>query len=283
LGDWRPTIEFFLGPFGCGKDLSEISAVDFSRSLERDVDAFCRQGFGTLLAKLASGLTVQLDSPVTSIDWGGRPVELRTTKGRLEAATVIVTASTNVLNAGKIRFSPELPRRQVDSLSRLKLGSYDRIALELPDNPLGLRTDELVFEKAIGPRTAALFANASGSTLCTVDVGGSFGRDLAAKGEAAMTAFALDWLGNLYGTDLKKVVKRTHATRWNEQPWAMGAFSAASPGGQLSRRALMDPLSNRLWFAGEAVHESLWGTVGGAWESGERAADSVIRQLGGRR
>src|SRR5439155_9896437 len=49
LGEWRSTIEFFLGPFGCGKELSEISALDFSRSSERDVDAFCRQGFGTLL------------------------------------------------------------------------------------------------------------------------------------------------------------------------------------------------------------------------------------------
>src|SRR5262249_42632355 len=39
LGEWRSTIEFFLGPFGCGKDLTEVSAVDFSRSAERDVDA----------------------------------------------------------------------------------------------------------------------------------------------------------------------------------------------------------------------------------------------------
>jgi hypothetical protein len=27
------------------------------------------------------------------------------------------------------------------------------------------------------------------------------------------------------------------------------------------------------------VHESLWGTVAGAWETGERAANSVINQL----
>jgi hypothetical protein len=27
----------------------------------------------------------------------------------------------------------------------------------------------------------------------------------------------------------------------------------------------------------------LWGTVGGAWESGERAADAVLRRLGGGR
>jgi len=38
-------------------------------------------------------------------------------------------------------------------------------------------------------------------------------------------------------------------------------------------------VGNRIYFAGEAAHETLWGTVGGAWESGERAADAVIKRL----
>jgi monoamine oxidase len=42
----------------------------------------------------------------------------------------------------------------------------------------------------------------------------------------------------------------------------------------------MEPLRDRLYFAGEAVHETLWGTVGGAWESGERAAEAVLRKMG---
>jgi monoamine oxidase len=54
---------------------------------------------------------------------------------------------------------------------------------------------------------------------------------------------------------------------------ALGAFSAAAPGGQPGRKVLMEPVRERLFFAGEAVHETLWGTVGGAWESGERAAE----------
>jgi monoamine oxidase len=283
LGEWRSTIEFFLGPFGCGKDLSEISALDFSRSSERDIDAFCRQGFGTLVTKLAAGLPVQLNNPVTAIEWGRRTaVEVVTARGRLTAPAAIVTASTNVLAARKIKFDPELPRRQLDALFKLKLGSYDHVTLELPGNPLGLRTDELVLEKSNGPRTASIFANASGSTLCMIDVGGSFGRDLADKGEKEMVAFALDWLTNLFGSDMKTVVQRRHATRWNEEPWVLGAFSAALPGGQSARRVLMEPL-NRMYFAGEAVHETLWGTVGGAWESGERAADAVLRLFGGRR
>ena len=54
----------------------------------------------------------------------------------------------------------------------------------------------------------------------------------------------------------------------------------ASPGGQWARKALSESLNERLWFAGEAVHETLWGTVGGAWEAGERAADAVIKRIG---
>src|SRR5262249_38163221 len=41
LSDWRQTIEFALGPFGCSKDLTEVSAIDFARAIERDSDAFC--------------------------------------------------------------------------------------------------------------------------------------------------------------------------------------------------------------------------------------------------
>jgi hypothetical protein len=41
----------------------------------------------------------------------------------------------------------------------------------------------------------------------------------------------------------------------------------------------MEPLRNRVFFAGDAVHEALWGTVGGAWESGTRAAEAVNRRV----
>src|SRR5262249_40695054 len=131
LGEWRSTIEFFLGPFGCGKDLSEVSALAFPRSPERHVDAFRRQGFGTLVTKLAAGLPVQLNAPVTAIEWGRKTaVEVATARGRLTAPAAIVTVSTNVLNARKIKFEPELPKRQVDAFSKLKLGSYEHRELE---------------------------------------------------------------------------------------------------------------------------------------------------------
>jgi hypothetical protein len=43
----------------------------------------------------------------------------------------------------------------------------------------------------------------------------------------------------------------------------------------------MEPVRERIFLAGEALHETMWGTVGGAWESGERAADFVLRRIAG--
>ena len=43
---------------------------------------------------------------------------------------------------------------------------------------------------------------------------------------------------------------------------------------------MMEPVRDRLYFAGEAVHEIQWGTVGGAWASGERAAEAILRRMG---
>jgi monoamine oxidase len=279
LGDWRATMEFVLGTFECGKGLDEVSAMDLARSAARDGNAFCREGVGTLLVKLADGLPIQLSTPVKTIDWSGRWIEVRLPRGDLRARAVIVTASTAVLAAGKIRFDPELPKRHVDAIGNLGLGSYDHVAIEFAGNPLGLDRDDFVFEKATGQRSAALLANISGSKLCFVDLAGKLGAGLAEEGEGAMVAFALDWLASLYGSAVKQAVRRAHATRWSKEPWVLGAASAAAPGGQWARRALAEPLRERLWFAGEAVHETLWGTVGGAWEAGERAAEAVLKKL----
>src|SRR4051812_1639947 len=282
LGEWQATVEFALGAYASGRDLREISALDFSKSAERDVAAFCRQGYGALLAKLAEGIPVEMDSPVAAVDTSrGARVEATVPRGMISGRYMICTASTNVLAAERIRFDKGLPKRQLDALAALKLGSLDYIALDLPGNPLGLQRDDLVFEKASGNRTAALLANVSGTSLSVIEVGGRFGRELTAQGDMAAVDFAVQWLADLFGNNVKSAVQRTQVTRWNNEPWVQGAVSTASPGGQWARAALREPVRERVYFAGEATHDTLWGTVGGAWESGERAADQVIRRLSG--
>jgi monoamine oxidase len=279
LFEWQSTVEFMLGPFATSKDLADVSAFDIARAVERDNGAFCRQGYGALLAKLGTGFGAQLSTPVEAILWGNK-FAVDTPKGNFIGKAIIVTVSTGVLTSDKIEFIPPLPKRQLDAASKLSLGSYDHIALEMPGNPLGLQKDDMVFERADGTKTAALLANVSGTDLHLVEVAGSFGRDLSAQGEDAMKAFAGDWLASLFGNNAKRAIKRSHATRWNADPLALGAMSAAGPGNADARKVLMEPLGGKVFFAGEAVHETQWGTVNGAWESGTRAAEAALRRLG---
>jgi len=279
LGDWAATAEFIFGANATGKDLREVSAIDRARAQDRNSAIGCRQGLGALIARLGEQIPLALATPASQIVWGGRDVAVDTPAGKIAARAAIVTVSSNVLAAGIIKFKPEIPKRQLDAAAKLSLGSYDRIALQLPGNPLGLARDDAIIEQSNSTRTALLSANIGGSSLCAIDVGGSFGRDLSGQGEKAMVAFAVEWLTKLFGSDAAAAVKKSSATRWNASPFALGAMSVALPGGQPSRKILTEPIGN-LFLAGEATHETLWGTVDGAWESGERAAEAALRKIG---
>jgi monoamine oxidase len=279
LGDWAGTTEFVLGAGFTGKDLKDVSVMDKARAQDRTAAIACRQGLGTLIARLGEQVPLALSTPASHVIWNGRDVTVETPAGRVAARAAIITVSSNVLAAGSIRFTPDMPKRQLDAAAKLSLGSYDRIALQLPGNLLGLGRDDVLIEQSNSTRTALMLANQAGSPLCTIDVAGSFGRDLAAQGEPAMTAFAREWLTKLFGSEVVSGVKKTSATNWNAAPYVLGAMSSAAPGWQPSRKILTEPVGC-LFLAGEATHETLWGTVDGAWESGERAADAALRKIG---
>ncbi len=279
LGDWAGTAEFVLGANATGKDLRDLSVVDKVHAQERNAAIACRQGLGTLIAKLGEQVPLALSTPANRVAWSGRDVSVETPAGKIAARAAIVTVSSNVLAAGNIKFTPDIPKRQLDAAAKLSLGSYDRIALQLPGNPLGLARDDIMIEQSHSTRTALLFANMGSSSLCTIDVAGSFGRDLSSQGEPAMVAFAMEWLTSLFGSEWTAAVKKTSTTRWNAAPFVLGAMSAAAPGTQPSRKVLAEPIGC-MFLAGEATHETLWGTVDGAWESGERAAEAALQRIG---
>src|ERR1017187_8238645 len=143
----------------------------------------CRQGLGTRFAKRGDRPRSPRSPPASRIAWSGRDVTVETPSGKIVARAAIVTVSSNVLSAGNIKFTPDIPKRQLDAAAKLSLGSFDRIALLLSGNPLGLARDDIIVEQSSSTRTALLFANMGSSSLCSIDVAGSFGRDLSAQGE----------------------------------------------------------------------------------------------------
>jgi len=151
----------------------------------------------TLIGKLAEGLPVVLSTPVTRIAWSGRDAQVETAAGTLTAKAVIVTASTNVLRSGRIRFAPDLPKRQQDAAAKLGLGSYDHIALEFSGNPLGLARDDVVMEQSSDRATGLLLANLGG-WRCARSMSRRVRRRAVGARRGGNGAFAQEWLTKLF-------------------------------------------------------------------------------------
>jgi monoamine oxidase len=281
LGDWRGTVAFVLGPLTAGKDLEEVSTVDLSRAEDRPDDVMLTDGTGALLTVATNPLAIELNTAVQRVDIGGRGrVELGTSRGTLTARTVIVTASTNVLASDRLRFSPSLPAPITAALGRLSLGTYERAIFELPGNPFRFGADERIIFKTDNAKAIMLHTRVGGSDLVYADLAGRFGRELASAGEAAVAGFIADEFTERFGGGTRQALGKIELTRWSKEPWVQGGSSAAVPGAAASRRALMEPIADRVFLAGEAAHETLWGTVAGAALSGERAASAALRYLG---
>ena len=219
LGDWAGTAEFVLGANFAGKDLKDVSAIDKARAQDRN----CRDrlpagpGHADREARRAAS-AVAVDARRAASAGATATPSVETPAGRIAARAAIITVSSNVLTAGNIKFAPDIPKRQLDAAARLSLGSFDHIALQLPGNPLGLRATTSSSSRAIRPGRRCCSPISGASSLCSIDVGGSFGRDLSAQGETAMVAFAMEWLTKLFGSDIASAVRKSSATRWNAAP-----------------------------------------------------------------
>ena len=69
---------------------------------------------------------------------------------------------------------------------------------------------------------------------------------------------------------------------WTEDRWSRGSYSHARPGRAGARAVLAKPIGDRLFFAGEATHATLYSTAHGAYLSGQTAAERAIRAIGAR-
>ena len=137
LGDWAATAEFVLGANATGKDLKDVSAIDKGCAQDRNAAIGCRQGLGTLIARLGEQVPLALSTPASRIVWSGRDVTVETPAARSPRAPPSSRCRAMCWSAGNIKFTPDIPKRQLDAAAKLSLGSYDHIALQMPGNPLG--------------------------------------------------------------------------------------------------------------------------------------------------
>lgn len=286
-GPWDATVSHWFSSIISGVEAERFSLRDYVATGLDGANLQVAEGFGTLVARLGEGLQVTLNAPVARLRWSGAGVTAEGPWGALQAAAAIVTVSTGVLAAQGIRFAPELPGEVQAAIAGLPQGLLSKIALRAAGpTRLGLGPFARLGRRVEGPgdHPMSWMLWPWGHDHAVGFIGGEAAWDLAREGAAAAEAFARAELARYFGAAevARTFVPGAVVTRWAEDPFFLGAYSHARVGQYGARAALRDaaPGEGRLRFAGEACHTRYAGTVGGAWASGERAAEAVHAVLG---
>ncbi len=265
-----------------GVEPARSSSLDFY-NYEDSGDYPVRDGFGALVARYAEGVEVSLETPVRAIDWSGAGVVVETLRGKLSARAVIITAPTSVLEAGVIRFTPQLPEWKLAAIAGVPMGHSNKVALRFDRDILAEDfevEDDTNLELAAGaPQVPSFQLRPFGRALAIAHVAGELARELERAGPLAMVGFARDQLQLAFGSSLARHLSAYATTAWSADPWSLGAFSFAAPGRASAREDYARPIAERLFFAGDAASVGAFGSAHGALETGVLAARAALDAL----
>ncbi len=212
------------------------------------------------------------------------------------AKRAIFTGSIGILKSNKIELPATTQNKLEPYLSGLTMGKFAKAVIEVDpaffaDKP---QLKDMHIDLLDGEPPAMCHVNTNGQNTIALLVGG----DAAETLEKTSPEQALDLIyekldvatnpsviksrdgsseeveGPLKG--YKEHVKGIPLiTKWMDNPLTLGSYSARKTGGK-REKGIQD---GTLLFAGEAFHETMSGTLAGAYESGLHAAQEVAKQL----
>jgi monoamine oxidase len=257
----------------------QVSTLDAARYKDTEQNWAVTDGYGTLVQKVAAGILFSLNTTATQVVLQGDGVQIVTNRGSLQARTVIVTVSTNVLARQLIDFQPGLPDWKLAAAAAVPLGSDNKVVLQIDSRQLGI--DEHCSVRI--PYPGAPWFNVQmrpfGRDIASIYMGGPLAAELEAAGPEAQIAAGVEAMVAAFGSGIEKHLGVRAASAWGRDPSILGAYGAARPGEANRRPDLAKPVEGRLFFAGEATHPFFFSTCHGAWMSGERAAGEAIAAL----
>jgi monoamine oxidase len=251
-----------------------------------------RDGYDRLAAWFRAGL----DPMTTELRLGCTVAEVRWEPGLVEvmasspagvstdrAAAAIITLPLGILQAppgapGAIRFHPDVPVKRA-AWSVLAVGDVVKVVMRFREAFWSAGAPNLGFlHTPAGPFQTWWTTGPEGAGVLTGWAGGPSATDLTGAEPRAVLDRALDQVAACFPVGREWLAARLsdwHVFDWRRDPFARGAYSYVPAGGLDAVRRLAEPVAGTLFFAGEATHERLAGTVAGAIASGERAADEV--------
>lgn len=278
-------------------------ALDMRASEEIGADRNHRiaNGYGAVMQAVLGGVQrseskLRLNRVVEQITWtpGQATVHARShATSDLEIVRcrkVIVTIPLGVLqsepdNRGAIRFDPE-PTLILQAARKLCFGQVVRVVLRFREafwESLPQLTDTCFLFSEAPPFPAWWTAAPMMAPIITAWSAGPNAHSLLEQSELQIQDTALASLNRITlrsVPQMRDLLEQAYLHKWNDDPFARGAYSYVPAGAMEDRDQLAEPVAETLYFAGEATENTGHGsTVNGAMATGKRAAGQVLKSL----
>jgi monoamine oxidase len=112
-------------------------------------------------------------------------------------------------------------------------------------------------------------------------VGGPNAERLSNESDEVLLAIAVKSFSNIIGIpelEVKSHLENSFVFNWQNDEYALGAYSYSRPSTEMARTALQIPVEDTIYFAGEAFGEDSNGTVEAALSSGKKVAAEVTNR-----
>jgi len=209
---------------------------------------------------------------------------------RIRAKVVLSTVSLGVLKANLIKFVPSLTTKQ-EAITGMNFGTLDKwvgfwkkdTTVPWDDRITTAHVMSLVSaESSNGNDNFDLFYNPyplnGEHKIITGFIAGSAAREMEKKNDEEINASAMSSMRKMYPTVPEPFEYKV--TRWHKDPFFKGSYASPKVGRNHNNDAeiLRRPIGC-LFFAGEATSVGWYGSVTGAYTSGNDAAVSILSFL----
>ncbi|KAJ9516342.1 hypothetical protein QJQ45_001045 [Haematococcus lacustris] len=258
------------------------------------------RSMGEVAKALAQGVCVRTSCPVNLISYSPQGTDGNSSSSvtlhcadnrRIRCRAVIITASLRILQDGVLQFSPPLPERKQQAISRIRMGNVVKIILTFskrfwPEDQYDVLCPDCFVPEYWMLRYPAKNMDPSlGQHSVVGFVAGDRADALSLLPQDQVVSRFLAQLDEVYGAASGTQPATTHlvAARvvdWSQEPWVRGAYTYPTLGAeQGDREELAAPVASCLFFAGEACNVELNPCLQGAMESAQRAAIALALQI----
>ncbi|MBB4854740.1 monoamine oxidase [Mycobacteroides chelonae] len=260
--------------------ISELSAglCDEGEKM-RGPEVVIADGYDRIATYLSGGLDIRLRKEVQSVSASEGRVTLGCRDGtEFIADEVIVAVPLGVLKAQTITFAPPLPHSILEAIGGIGFNCVDKYLFTW-DHTFWDDSDFVGYASA-DQDAFSWFLNMNrihpGSNALMTFAYADTARAMESLPDSAVIERVAPHMRLMYGSRIPAPVQVVRSA-WGQDPYTRGSYSFTSTTTRMDHFDRLAEAVGNMHFAGEHTHRDYYSTVHGAYLSGRRAADEVLR------